>query len=32
VLAKAFPPNIASGTRYAAEQMAHLDSEKPATT
>jgi aryl-alcohol dehydrogenase-like predicted oxidoreductase len=28
-LAKAFPPNIASGTRYAAEQMAHLDSEKP---
>ncbi|MET4386920.1 aryl-alcohol dehydrogenase-like predicted oxidoreductase [Bradyrhizobium sp. F1.4.3] len=30
-LAKAFPPNIASGTRYAAEQMAHLDSEKPAT-
>jgi len=30
-LAKAFPPDIASGTRYAAEQMAHLDSEKPAT-
>ncbi|KJC42054.1 aldo/keto reductase [Bradyrhizobium sp. LTSP849] len=30
-LAKAFPPNVASGTRYAAEQMAHLDSEKPAT-
>jgi pyridoxine 4-dehydrogenase len=30
-LAKAFPPNIAAGTRYAAEQMAHLDSEKPAT-
>ena len=28
-LAKAFPPNVASGTRYAAEQMAHLDSEKP---
>ncbi|OAF08955.1 aldo/keto reductase [Bradyrhizobium neotropicale] len=31
-LAKAFPPDVASGTRYAAEQMAHLDSEKPATT
>ena len=30
-LAKAFPPNVASGTRYAAAQMAHLDSEKPAT-
>jgi aryl-alcohol dehydrogenase-like predicted oxidoreductase len=30
-LAKAFPPNIAAGTRYAAEQMAHLDSEKPAS-
>jgi len=30
-LAKAFPPNVASGTRYAAEQMAHLDSEKPAS-
>lgn len=30
-LAKAFPPNVAAGTRYAAEQMAHLDSEKPAT-
>ena len=30
-LAKAFPPDIASGTRYAAEHMAHLDSEKPAT-
>lgn len=30
-LAKAFPPNIAAGTRYAAEQMAHLDSAKPAT-
>ncbi|MCK1717736.1 aldo/keto reductase [Bradyrhizobium sp. 141] len=29
-LAKAFPPDVASGTRYAAEQMAHLDSEKPA--
>lgn len=28
-LAKAFPPDVASGTRYAAEQMAHLDSEKP---
>ncbi len=27
-LAKAFPPNAAAGTRYAAEQMAHLDSEK----
>ena len=32
VLAKAFPPDVASGTRYTAEQMAHLDSEKPATT
>jgi hypothetical protein len=31
VLAKAFPPDVAAGTRYAAEQMAHLDSEKPAT-
>ena len=31
-LAKAFPPDIAAGTRYTAEQMAHLDSEKPATT
>ncbi|MDN5002866.1 aldo/keto reductase [Bradyrhizobium sp. GCM10027634] len=31
-LAKAFPPNVAAGTRYAAEQMAHLDSEKPAMT
>ena len=30
-LAKAFPPDVAAGTRYAAEQMAHLDSEKPAT-
>ena len=30
-LAKAFPPDVASGTRYAAEQMAHLDSENPAT-
>ncbi|QDF40986.1 aldo/keto reductase [Bradyrhizobium symbiodeficiens] len=29
-LAKAFPPDVASGTRYTAEQMAHLDSEKPA--
>ena len=29
-LANAFPPNAAAGTRYAAEQMAHLDSEKPA--
>jgi pyridoxine 4-dehydrogenase len=27
-LAKAFPPGAAAGTRYAAEQMAHLDSEK----
>ncbi len=27
-LAKAFPPGIAAGGRYAAEQMAHLDSEK----
>jgi pyridoxine 4-dehydrogenase len=31
VLASAFPPDAAAGTRYAAEQMAHLDSEKPAT-
>ncbi|MCK1282783.1 aldo/keto reductase [Bradyrhizobium sp. 44] len=31
LLAKAFPPDVAAGTRYAAEQMAHLDSEKPAT-
>ena len=31
MLAKAFPPNVAAGTRYAAAQMAHLDSEKPAT-
>ncbi len=31
-LAKAFPPDVASGTRYAAEQMAYLDSEKRATT
>ncbi|MDA9529679.1 aldo/keto reductase [Bradyrhizobium sp. CCBAU 25338] len=30
-LAKAFPPDVAAGTRYTAEQMAHLDSEKPAT-
>jgi aryl-alcohol dehydrogenase-like predicted oxidoreductase len=30
-LAKAFPPNVAAGTRYAADQMAHLDSEKLAT-
>ena len=29
-LGKAFPPGVAAGTRYAAEQMAHLDSEKPA--
>jgi pyridoxine 4-dehydrogenase len=28
-LAKAFPPGAAAGTRYAAEQMAHLDSERP---
>ena len=27
---KAFPPGVAAGTRYPAEQMAHLDSEKPA--
>jgi aryl-alcohol dehydrogenase-like predicted oxidoreductase len=27
-LAEAFPPDAAAGTRYAAEQMAHLDSEK----
>lgn len=27
-LASAFPPEVAAGTRYAAEQMAHLDSEK----
>ena len=27
-LARAFPPGVAAGTRYAAEQMAHLDSEK----
>ena len=27
-LASAFPPGAAAGTRYAAEQMAHLDSEK----
>ncbi|MBR0812222.1 aldo/keto reductase [Bradyrhizobium diazoefficiens] len=30
-LGRAFPPNVAAGTRYAAEQMAHLDSEKPAS-
>ncbi|MHB0770863.1 aldo/keto reductase [Bradyrhizobium sp. 5.13L] len=30
-LEKAFPPDVAAGTRYTAEQMAHLDSEKPAT-
>jgi aryl-alcohol dehydrogenase-like predicted oxidoreductase len=29
-LGKAFPPGVAAGTRCAAEQMAHLDSEKPA--
>jgi pyridoxine 4-dehydrogenase len=29
-LNKAFPPGVAAGSRYAAEQMAHLDSEKPA--
>jgi aryl-alcohol dehydrogenase-like predicted oxidoreductase len=29
-LAKAFPPDVASGTRYHAEQMAHLDSERRA--
>jgi pyridoxine 4-dehydrogenase len=27
-LADAFPPDAAAGTRYATEQMAHLDSEK----
>ena len=27
-LAKAFPPGVAAGTRYAAQQIAHLDSEK----
>ena len=27
-LAKAFPPDVAAGARYAAEQLAHLDSEK----
>ena len=27
-LANAFPPDAAAGTRYTAEQMAHLDSEK----
>jgi aryl-alcohol dehydrogenase-like predicted oxidoreductase len=27
-LARAFPQDAAAGTRYAAEQMAHLDSEK----
>jgi len=27
-LANAFPPDAAAGTRYPAEQMAHLDSEK----
>jgi aryl-alcohol dehydrogenase-like predicted oxidoreductase len=27
-LSKAFPPGIAAGSRYAEEQMAHLDSEK----
>ena len=31
MLAKTFPPNVAAGTRYVAEHMAHLDSEKPAT-
>lgn len=29
-LAKAFPPGIAKGDRYAPEQIAHLDSEKRA--
>jgi aryl-alcohol dehydrogenase-like predicted oxidoreductase len=29
-LDKSFPPDVAAGTRYTAEQMAHLDSEKPA--
>ncbi len=27
-LANAFPPDAAAGTRYPAEQMAHIDSEK----
>jgi hypothetical protein len=27
---KGCEPGVAAGTRYAAEQMAHLDSEKPA--
>jgi aryl-alcohol dehydrogenase-like predicted oxidoreductase len=27
-LANAFPPDAAAGTRYAADQMAHLDSER----
>ncbi|MBR1126247.1 aldo/keto reductase [Bradyrhizobium lablabi] len=30
-LANAFPPDVAAGTRYAAEQMAHLDSERKAS-
>jgi pyridoxine 4-dehydrogenase len=30
-LARAFPPDAAAGTRYAAEQIAHLDKEKPAS-
>jgi aryl-alcohol dehydrogenase-like predicted oxidoreductase len=29
-LAKVFPPGVAAGTRYTADQMAHLDSEKRA--
>ena len=29
-LGKAFPAGVAAGTRYAEEQMSHLDSEKPA--
>jgi aryl-alcohol dehydrogenase-like predicted oxidoreductase len=29
-LADAFPPGVAAGERYAAAQLAHMDSEKPA--
>jgi aryl-alcohol dehydrogenase-like predicted oxidoreductase len=31
-LAKAFPPGVASGNRYPDTQLAHMDSEKRATT
>jgi len=31
-LAEAFPPGAAAGARYPAAQLAHMDSEKPATT